>query len=338
MPEETNAPVFLSAVLPVFNEEENLPALHERLTQVLQGLGKSYEIIFVDDGSRDRSFEIMKELSEKDPHVRALSLSRNFGHQICLTAGLDHARGEVVAMMDADLQDPPELLHEMLKKYEEGYDIVYAVRTRREGETFFKLATAAIFYRLLRFCTRIEIPVDTGDFRIISRRALDSMLSLRERSRFLRGLFSWVGFRQIGVSYVRPPRYKGETKYPFRKMLKFALDGITAFSTFPLHLATYLGFFSASLGALYGLVVLWKALFLGIQGPGGAATLVTVLFFGGVQLLTLGILGEYIGRIFEEVKNRPLYFVRTYVGFDEEPDASRAGARPKTPRSGGAAS
>jgi len=316
---------FISAVVPCYNEEENLPILHERLTKVFQSLGRPYEIVLVDDGSRDRTFAVIAELSRKDPCVRGVSLSRNFGHQICLTCGLDHARGEVVAMMDADLQDPPELIGEMLKKYEEGYDVVYAVRTRREGETMFKKATAALFYRILRFFTRIDIPVDTGDFRLISRRALDSVLSLRERNRFLRGLFSWVGFRQIGVPYVRPARLKGETKYPLRKMVRFALDGITSFSTFPLHAASFLGMLAALAGFLYGLRVFYIAM-IGKPVPGWASLMVVVLFFGGVQLFTLGVLGDYVGRIFDEVKRRPLYFVRDRAGFGE--DASMKGPCP----------
>lgn len=318
--------VFLSAVIPCYNEEDNLGVLYERLTKVMKDVGKSYEIIFVDDGSRDRTYALIAELAGKDTHVRGVSLSRNFGHQICLTAGLDSARGQVVAMMDADLQDPPELIHEMLKKYEEGYDVVYAVRSKREGETFFKKTTAMVFYRLLRYCTRIQIPVDTGDFRIISRRALDSVLSLREKSRFLRGLFSWVGFKQIGVTYVRPPRYKGETKYPLRKMMKFALDGITSFSNYPLHLATIMGLSAVALGILYGLRVLY-VVYRGGAVAGWASTIMTILFFGGIQLLTLGIMGSYIGRIFDEVKNRPLYFIREKSGFveDSEPTSRRNG-------------
>ncbi|MCB2154414.1 glycosyltransferase family 2 protein [bacterium] len=312
---------YISAVLPVYNEEENLPAVHKRLTKVLGKVGKPYEIVLVDDGSSDRSMEIIRELSAADPHVKGVSLSRNFGHQICLTCGLDHASGEVIVMMDSDLQDPPELLPRMLKRYEEGYDVVYAVRKHRDGETIFKKVTASVFYRLLRFATNIEIPVDTGDFRLISRRALDSVLSLRERNRFLRGLFSWVGFKQIGVAYNRPARYKGETKYPLRKMLKFAMDGITSFSTIPLQAGIWLGFGAAVLGFFYAIKVFvdW------VQDStvaGWASLAILVLFFGGVQLITLGVLGEYVGRIFDEVKQRPLYFTREEVGFEEDELAS----------------
>ncbi|MBI5155096.1 glycosyltransferase [Candidatus Poribacteria bacterium] len=308
---------YISAVLPVYNEEENLPRLHERLTKVFGELNKPYEIIFVNDGSADRSMDIIRELALTDTHVRGVNLSRNFGHQICLTAGLDHARGEVVAMMDADLQDPPELLPRMLKRYEQGYDVVYAQRMKREGETFFKKLTAAAFYRLLKFCTRIEIPLDTGDFRIISRRALESVLELREHNRFLRGLFTWVGYKQIGVKYNRPKRFAGETKYPLRKMVRFAMDGITSFSAAPLQAGIWLGFISAMLGFVYALRVLWDWLS-GSTVPGWASLAILVLFFGGVQLISMGIMGEYIGRIFDEVKRRPLYFTREEVGFDAD--------------------
>jgi len=316
---------FLSAVIPLFNEEENLPKLHERLTKVLTRLGRSYEIVFVNDGSRDGSLDVLRSLAADDPAVRVVSLSRNFGHQVGLTAGLDHARGEVIAMMDADLQDPPELLPRMVAKYEQGFDVVYAVRRSRRGETVFKRATAAAFYRILRWLTNIDIPADTGDFRLVSRRALDSLRSLNERNRFLRGLFTWVGYRQAGVAYERRERYRGRTKYPLRKMVRFAIDGITSFSAAPLQIATWLGFGGALLGFLYAIAVIHNK-FQGGTVPGWASLAVIVLFFGGVQLITLGILGEYIGRIYEEVKRRPLYLVDERIGF--EPDA-RVPGRPR---------
>lgn len=316
---------FLSVVIPIYNEVENLPVLHERLTKVCRKLGKPYEIVLVDDGSKDGSMDLMRNLAQTDPHVRAIGLSRNFGHQICLTCGLDHAIGEVIVMMDADLQDPPELIPRMIRKYEKGFDVVYAVRAERKGETVFKRATAAGFYRFLRLCTQIDIPMDTGDFRLISRPALDSVLSLRERNRFLRGLFTWVGFRQTPIRYVRAARFRGETKYPLRKMVHFAIDGITSFSAIPLQVSTWLGFVAAIVGFLYGLKVLyvWMS---GATVQGWASLAILVLFFGGVQLFTLGILGEYIGRIFEEVKQRPLYFTREKIGFDsstERPGPAR---------------
>lgn len=310
----TAAPRF-SAVIPCYNEEESLPALHERLTKVLSGLGMTYEIVLVDDGSRDRTADTIAALSGRDPHVVGVLLSRNFGHQICLTAGLDHARGELVAMMDADLQDPPELLPEMIAKIEEGFDVVYAQRKRREGESAFKLATAALFYRILRRIVKIDIPLDTGDFRVIRRGALDAVLSMRERNRFLRGMFSWVGFRQAGVLYDRAARHAGETKYPLGKMLRFAMDGITSFSFFPLQAATGLGFLFAGLALLYGARVFYVWL-RGDTVQGWASTVLVVLLMGAVQLITLGIVGEYVGRIFDEARQRPLYFVRRVTGRD----------------------
>ncbi len=303
----------VSAVLPVYNEEESLPVVHARLTRVLSALGRSYEIVFVDDGSRDGSAPIMRSLAESDPHVVAVFLSRNFGHQVALTAGLDHARGEYVAMMDSDLQDPPELLPRMIARIDEGFDVVYAVRRRRRGETLFKKATAAAFYRLMRAVAGINIPLDTGDFRVVHRRALDPVLELREHNRFLRGMVSWVGFRQVGVPYNRPERFAGETKYPLRRMVKFALDGILSFSSAPLKFATWLGFTFAGLGAVYGarvLYVWWR----GGTVQGWASTVLAVLILGSVQLITLGIIGEYVARIYDETRRRPLYFVREVLG------------------------
>ncbi|MDX2175731.1 MAG: glycosyltransferase family 2 protein [Candidatus Sumerlaeia bacterium] len=310
--------VQLSTVIPVYNEEESLPALHKRLTKVLSNITDDYEIVLVDDGSRDRSAEIIESLAAQDPHVVGILLSRNFGHQIALTAGLDHARGDAIAMMDADLQDPPELLPRMLKRIAEGYDVVYAQRRKRAGESPFKLFTAALFYRLLRSLTKVDIPLDTGDFRVINRVALDSVLSLRERNRFLRGMFSWVGFRQTGVLYNRAARHAGETKYPLKKMVRLAIDGITSFSHLPLQFATWLGFTFALLGAAYGMRVLyvWS---LGGAVQGWASTVLTVLVLGGVQLVTLGIIGEYVGRILDESRRRPLYFVRRVAHRDAPP-------------------
>ncbi|CAN5325206.1 glycosyltransferase family 2 protein [soil metagenome] len=303
---------FISVVVPCYNEEESLGPLHARLTKVLRAATDEYEIVYANDGSKDGTLAIIRDLASRDPHVRGVDLSRNFGHQACLTAGLDRARGEVVMMIDADLQDPPELLPKMLTKWRAGADVVYAVRKKRRGESPFKLATAAAFYRLLRACTKINIPLDTGDFRLIDRRALDATLSLRESSRFLRGMFSWIGFRQEPVHYTRQERYAGETKYPLRKMMRFAFDGIASFSSAPLQLAVWIGLTSAAVAFLYGLRVIAQ----GIRGetvPGWASTTVSVLFLGGVQLVTIGLLGEYISRIFEEVKGRPLYLVRETI-------------------------
>jgi glycosyltransferase involved in cell wall biosynthesis len=306
----------LSVVLPVFNEIDNLDELRTRLTKVLEGTSRRWEIVFVDDGSHDGSFEKMAAFAHDDKRFRALRFSRNFGHQMALTAGVDAARGRVVAVMDADLQDPPELIVEMLAKVDEGYEVVYAQRTKREGESAFKKWTAHVFYRLMRRWTNVDIPVDVGDFRLMGPRAVKAFRSLRERHRFIRGMTAWVGFRQIGVLYARPPRTRGETKWPLRKMLRFAVDGLTSFSQVPLQLATWLGFLVSLFAFAYILVVL-ALKFLQINVPGWTTLMVFILFLGGVQLLMIGVLGEYLGRIYEEVKHRPLYIVAEEVGGDE---------------------
>ena len=302
----------LSVVLPVFNELGNLPDLRARLLTVLEACGRTFEVVFVDDGSRDGSFEKMAEFARADGRIRVVRLSRNFGHQMALTAGVDAARGRLVAVMDADLQDPPELLPEMLAKADEGFEVVYAVRAAREGEGAFKKLTAHLFYRLLRRWTRIEIPVDAGDFRLLGPRALAAFRSLRERHRFIRGLTAWVGFRQTGVTYVRQARAHGETKYPLRKMMRFALDALTSFSYVPLQLATWLGFGVSAFSFFYILVVLALKI-LGINVAGWTTLMVFVLLIGGVQLVLIGVLGEYLGRIYEEIKGRPLYLVAEVV-------------------------
>jgi len=307
----------LSVALPVFNEVENLDELSARLTKVLEGTGLSWEIVFVDDGSSDGSFEKMRVLHARDPRLRAVRFSRNFGHQMALTAGVDAARGRMVAVMDADLQDPPELLPDMLKKIDEGYEVVYARRTAREGETAFKKWTAHSFYRLLRRWTNVQIPVDTGDFRLMGPRAVAAFRSLRERHRFIRGMTAWVGFEQTGVPYVRPPRTRGETKWPLRKMLRFAVDALTSFSHVPLQLASWLGFFVSCFAFLYILVVLYLKI-RGINITGWTTLMFFILFLGGVQLVMIGVLGEYLGRIYEEIKRRPLYIVAEELGGDEE--------------------
>ena len=303
----------LSVVLPVFNEIENLPELKRRLVEVLERCGKSWEIVFVDDGSRDGSFEKMAAFAREEPRIRVVRFARNFGHQMALTAGIDHAHGEYVAVMDADLQDPPELLPEMLKKAAEGAEVVYAQRTAREGETAFKRATAAAFYRLMRRWTNVEIPVDTGDFRLMGPRAVHAFRSLRERHRFIRGLTAWVGFTQTAVPYVRPPRTRGETKWPLRKMLRFAIDALTSFSHVPLQLATWLGFVVSAFSFFYIVVVLVLKI-RGVNVTGWTTLMFFILFLGGVQLIVVGVLGEYVGRIYEEVKRRPLYLVAEIVG------------------------
>ncbi len=302
--------VTFSVVVPVYNEVESLPELYRRVRAVMESLGEPWELVLVDDGSTDGSTELMRRLREQDPeHVRPVIFSRNFGHQIAVTAGIDYARGKAVILMDADLQDPPEVIPQLVEKWQEGYHVVYAVRKAREGESWFKKATAALFYRLIRRITDVDIPPDTGDFRLMDRRVVDVLRQMKERHRFLRGMAAWVGFRQIGVPYVRAPRYAGETKYPLRKMLKFAWDAITSFSYAPLQMATYLGFLSAGMAILAIPVVVMARLAGSHAFYGQATTLIAVLFLGGVQLIFLGILGEYIGRIYDEVKGRPLYVV-----------------------------
>ena len=302
----------LSIVIPLFNEAGNVDELLRRVGTVVRELPDpplDYEVICVDDGSRDT----LLAASRIDPHLRVLSLSRNFGHQIAATAGLDASRGDAVVLMDGDLQDPPELIAEFLEKYRAGYDVVYATRRRRSGESRFKIWTAAAFYRIVRHLTNVSIPVDTGDFRLMSRRVIDALRQTRERHRFLRGLVSWVGFNQIGIPYDRDVRFAGKTKYPFSKMLKFAIDGITAFSEIPLRFASYLGFITSSFAFLYAVVVLTLKI-LGYNEPGYTSTILTVLFLGGVQLIGIGILGEYVGRIYDEIKARPLYFIAENAG------------------------
>ncbi len=323
-------PPTVSIVAPVFNEAESLPVLYERIRDVMQGIGETWELVLVDDGSKDGSGTIMEELYHRDPdHVRVIRFARNFGHQIAVTAGMQHTRGQTVILIDADLQDPPELIEQMLEKWREGYEVVYAVRARREGESWFKLATASLFYRLLYRITDVDIPLDTGDFRLMDRKVVDAIDSMKEHHRFLRGMVSWVGFRQTGIEYVRGKRYAGETKYPLRKMLRLAWDGVTGFSYFPLQLATYLGFIIAFLNAAGILLVIYLRAFTDAEPlKGQATTLVTVLFLGSVQLISLGIIGEYLGRIYNEVRGRPLYILRDTLGVVPRP-ADQSGYQPR---------
>lgn len=301
-------PMF-SIVAPVYNEIGNLDELYRRIKEVMDRTGEEWELVLVDDGSGDGSTDKIRELGRLDARVRPVIFARNFGHQIAVTAGLDYSRGDAVVIIDADLQDPPEVILDMIEKWRQGYQVVYAVRTEREGESWFKKFTAALFYRIIYRITDVKIPLDTGDFRLLDRKVVDVMKGMRERYRFLRGMSVWVGFKQTGVEYKRAARFTGETKYPFRKMLKFALNAITSFSYFPLQLATYMGFVSAGLAILIiPIVIILRVT--GLRGfYGQASTLIAVLFLGGVQLISLGILGEYIGRIYDEVKGRPLYIV-----------------------------
>ena len=307
-------PVF-SLVIPVWNEEKVLPVLYARMTQVMDSTGEPWELIFVNDGSRDASLEMLHELNQRDPRIKVLNFSRNFGHQIAITAGSDYADGDAVIIMDADLQDPPEVVLRLIDKWRAGYDVAYAVRTKRAGETWFKLFTASVFYRLIRSIADVDIPLDAGDFRLMDRRVVLAMRQLRERNRFMRGLSSWVGFKQIAVEYERAARFAGETKYPLRKMLRLANNAITSFSHVPLQLATYTGF-ALAVVSLVGILVAIIARLSGISAfSGQATTLVSVLFLGGIQLIFLGIIGEYLGRIYDEVKNRPLYIIADAIGF-----------------------
>jgi dolichol-phosphate mannosyltransferase len=300
---------YYSVVIPIYNEEEVIPTLHQRLTEVLETVGESYEIIFVNDGSTDRSARLLVELRAQDARVKVVNLSRNFGHQIAITAGLDHSSGDPVIVMDGDLQDPPEVIPQLISEWQAGNDIVFAVRDSREGENLFKRITASAYYRILRRLTTTQIPVDAGDFRLMSRVAVNALKSIRERNRFVRGLVGWIGFRHSSIRYARDSRYAGVTKYPLMRMVRFALNGIFSFSFLPLQLATYLGFGVSLISFIYLVYAVWLKLFTTRVVQGWASVMVAVLFVGGVQLLSLGVIGEYIGRIHEEVKQRPLYLV-----------------------------
>ncbi len=309
-----------SIVIPIFNESDGITYLDQRLKPVLSEIenitGAKVEVILVNDGSRDDSAARMDGLHSTDPRYKTIHLSRNFGHQVAISAGIEWAKGETVTVMDADMQDPPEVILEFLKKWKEGFEVVYGVRSHREGETAFKLLTAKIFYRIIRKLTQFDIPVDTGDFRLMDRKAVDAFLKLPERHRFIRGLVSWIGFKQIGVEYKREPRKFGETHYPFKKMFKFALDGVTSFSSFPLQVSTYLGLMTSFVSFLGVILTLYFRIFTDRTIQGWTSMLIAVLFLGGIQLLSLGVIGEYLGRVFDEVRNRPLYFVREARGFE----------------------
>lgn len=303
----------LSVVVPCYDEQDVLPELHRRLSLVLDGIGVRGEIVYVNDGSRDRTLELMRTLQRNDGRVTVVDLSRNFGKEVALTAGIDHARGDAVVVIDADLQDPPELIPQLVERWREGYDVAYAKRTRREGETLLKRATASMFYRIIRRVSRVQIPEDTGDFRILSRRAVDALRQLREQHRFMKGLFAWIGYRQVAVPYSRDPRFAGETKWNYWKLWNFALEGITGFTIAPLKLATYFGMGAALLAFAFGAYLIVDTLLHGNPIKGYPSLMVVVLFLGGVQLFFVGVLGEYLGRVFNETKGRPLYLVNDYV-------------------------
>lgn len=304
-----NRPTY-SIIAPIYNEIDNIRTLYKRVSAVMDQTGEDWEFVMIDDGSSDGSTEAILELKTEDQRVVPVIFARNFGHQIAVTAGLDYSRGEAVIIIDADLQDPPEVILDLIQKWREGYEVVYAVRSKREGETWFKLITAAAFYRIIQRITDVDLPMDSGDFRLLDRKVVNVMNQMRERHRFLRGMSVWVGFRQIGVEYERAERFAGETKYPLKKMFQLASNAVTGFSYFPLQMATYLGFTSAGLS----LIAILVALIMRLSGAqpifDQGVTLIAIFFLGGVQLVFLGILGEYIGRLYDEAKGRPLYIVR----------------------------
>jgi dolichol-phosphate mannosyltransferase len=302
--------VTYSIVAPIYNELDTLPELYRRIKEVMDENGEPWELILVDDGSTDGSTEKICELAKQDRKVRPLIFARNFGHQIAITAGWDYSKGAAVIIIDGDLQDPPEIILDLAKKWKEGYEVVYAVRSERVGESWFKKFTASMFYQIIFRITDVKIPVDTGDFRLMDRKVVDVLKQMRERHRFPRGMSAWVGFRQIGVEYKRAQRFAGATKYPFNKMFRLALNAITSFSYLPLQVATFFGFFSAGLSILAIPIVIYLRMAGIPQFIGQATTLIAVLFLGGVQLISLGILGEYIGRLYDEAKGRPLYILR----------------------------
>jgi glycosyltransferase involved in cell wall biosynthesis len=316
-----NAPA-LSIVVPVYNEAEGIARFYERTSKVLEATGLSWEIVAVNDGSRDASLERLLELHGRDPRVKVVDLSRNFGKEIALSAGIDFARGDAIVPIDADLQDPPEVIPELIAKWREGFDVVYAVRSERLGESWLKKATAAAFYRLFRPLVRVDVPPDAGDFRLIARNAADALRSLREQHRFMKGLFSWVGFRQTSVTYRREARFAGTTKWNYWRLWNFALEGITSFSYAPLQVATYFGLFVALLAFGFGIFLVIDTLIYGNAVKGYPSLMVVVCFLGGIQLVTLGVMGEYIGRTYNESKRRPLYFVRQVAGAEKPPSGS----------------
>ncbi|MRR06874.1 MAG: glycosyltransferase [Deltaproteobacteria bacterium] len=302
----------LSIVVPAFNEQEVLPAFHARLSAVLDSITLESEVLYINDGSKDATLEVMKILRAHDPRVAILDLSRNFGKEIAMTAGLDHAHGDAVVVIDADLQDPPELIPDMVRHWREGWDVVYAQRIERRGETVLKKLTAHWFYRLMQRVGRVHIPENVGDFRLLSRRALDSLLLLREQHRFMKGLFAWIGFPQKGIPYQRDPRFAGRSTWDYWRLWNFALDGITSFTTTPLKWATYLGLVTAFVSFFYGAIIILQKLLYGNPVKGYPSLMVVVLFLGGIQLIFLGIIGEYLGRMFDETKQRPLYFLTSF--------------------------
>ncbi len=323
----TQSSVDISVVVPLYCEASNIDYLFKRLETVLDQLGTTYEIICVDDGSSDDTVEGLKRHRQRNPRIKIVALSRNFGKELALTAGIDYANGAAVVPIDADLQDPPELIEVLVAKWREGYDVVYAKRRSREGETWLKRVTANSFYRVMERMSKVPIPRDTGDFRLLDRRVVEVIKRLPERTRFMKGLFAWVGYRQAEVMYDREPRHSGQTKWNYWRLWNFAIDGIASFSLAPLRMWSYVGIGFAVLSFLYGSFLLLRTLVLGIDVPGYASLMVAVLFLGGVQMVSLGILGEYLGRVYEEVKGRPLYLVRDTYGAEKVPLAPEASAQ-----------
>ena len=326
----------LSIVAPLYNEEGNVAELVRRLRTAADActFAGGYELVFVDDGSSDRTLELLRQHAAIDPRIVIVRLSRNFGHQLAATAGLDTTRGDAVVLIDADLQDPPELIPAMVERWRAGFDVVYAVRRRRKGESRLKIWTARAFYRITRRLTKVAIPVDTGDFRLMSRRVVDALTSIRERHRFIRGLVSWVGFPQTSIEYDRDPRFSGVSKYPYSKMARFAIDGITSFSDIPLRFASYFGFAVSAVAFAVAVAEIAIRIFTGYNLPGYTSTIFAILFLGGVQLIGIGILGEYVGRIYDEIKGRPLYVVagveRAAPAFTSAPSGTPGMRYPQT--------
>jgi len=314
-----NTPVRYSIVIPIYNEEETLHALIDALNQTISKFDGITEVIFVNDGSKDNSAKLLREANKQNSNFKVINLSRNFGHQIAVTAGLDYAEGDAVVIMDADLQDPPEVILDLIKKWKEGYEIVYAVRLSRDGDTLFKKLTAVLFYRFLRKLSKIETPVDVGDFRLVDRKVIQAFRRFKEHNRYVRGMFSWMGFNQTGVEYHRKERFAGETKYPLKKMIKFAWDGVLGFSDAPLKLALRLGFWLSFCSGFIGMyAIIAKILGKWYVADGWASLMVVISFLGGVQLIVLGLMGLYISRIHDEVRNRPVYLVGNTVGLNDK--------------------
>ncbi len=326
---DKNKTKLISIIAPVFNEEVVLNEFYYTLCETLDLLPHRFEIIFIDDGSHDNSLQIINEFQKLDPRISIIELSRNFGKEIALTAGLDHCRGDAAIIIDTDLQDPPELIADMLREWQNGYDVVYAQRMSREGETWLKKFSSHLFYRTIQRVAKIKIPEDTGDYRLLSRTAIDAVIQLREQHRFMKGLFSWVGFRQKAIYFHRKPRHAGTSKWNYWRLWNFALEGITSFSTAPLRLASYLGLLTALSAFLFGLYIIYDTLIWGNPIPGYPSLMVVVLFLGGIQLISIGILGEYLGRLFDETKQRPLYLIKNYRSAENDAEKQSNTGNPK---------